>query len=169
MLQNESTVHTDEINELPWSVSPTNGAIIVDATGTAIASFEVRHHLKGVLGNCDRNADLAVRAVNAYKKRGGADIRQLQDRITKWADTNFPARTTADILLKLYEEVGEYARNPKAALEMGDILILLLDVAHQNGIDVHKAIEDKMDINEKRDWTVDPNTRIMRHVELTKA
>jgi NTP pyrophosphatase (non-canonical NTP hydrolase) len=169
MLQVESTVHTDEVNELPWSVSPTNGAVVVDATGTAIASFEVRHHLKGVLGNCDKNAALATRAVNAYKKRGGADIRQLQDRITQWADTNFPARTTADILLKLYEEVGEYARNPKAALEMGDIMILLLDVAHKNGIDVHKAVEDKMDINEKRDWTVDPNTRIMRHVELTKA
>jgi NTP pyrophosphatase (non-canonical NTP hydrolase) len=52
---------------------------------------------------------------------------------------------------------------------MGDIMILLLDVAHQNGIDVHRAVEEKMDINEKRDWTVDPNTRIMRHVELTKA
>jgi NTP pyrophosphatase (non-canonical NTP hydrolase) len=165
MLQIESTVHTDEANELPWSINPINGAEILDAKGATIASFEVRHHLKGVLGNCDRNADLAVRAANAYKKRGGADIRQLQDRITKWADTNFPARTTADILLKLYEEVGEYARNPKAALEMGDIMILLLDVAHKNDIDVHKAIEEKMDINEKRRWAVDANTRIMRHVE----
>jgi len=165
MLQVESTVHTDEINELPWSTDPINGAQIVDAKGATIASFEVRHHLRGILSNCDKNADLAVRAVNAYKKRGGADIRQLQDRITRWADTNFPNRTTADILLKLYEEVGEYARNPKAALEMGDIMILLLDVAHKNGIDVHKAIEDKMDINEKRGWKVDENTRIMRHVD----
>jgi len=165
MPQIESMVHTDELNELPWSVNPVNGAEILDAKGATIASFEVRHHFKGVLGNCDRNADLAVRAVNAYKKRGGADIRQLQDRITKWADENFPNRTTADILLKLYEEVGEYARNPKAALEMGDIMILLLDVAHKNGIDVHRAVEEKMDINEKRNWRVDPNTRIMRHVE----
>jgi NTP pyrophosphatase (non-canonical NTP hydrolase) len=117
------------------------------------------------MANCDKNADLAVRAVNAYKKRGGADIRQLQDRITKWADSNFPQRTTSDVLLKLYEEVGEYCRNPKSAPEMGDILILLLDVAHLNGIDVHKAVEEKMDINEKRSWQVDPNTRIMRHVE----
>lgn len=165
MLQVESEIHTDEINELPWSTDPINGAQIVDAKGATIASFEVRHHLRGILGNCDKNADLAVRAVNAYKKRGGADIRQLQDRITRWADANFPNRTTADILLKLYEEVGEYARNPKAALEMGDIMILLLDVAYKNGIDVHKAIEDKMDINEKRGWKVDENTRIMRHVD----
>lgn len=164
MLQVESTVHTDEANEVPWAVNPLNGAEIVDATGAVVASFEVRHHLRGVLGNCDKNADLAVRAVNAYKKRGGADIRQLQDRITRWADANFPNRSTADILLKLYEEVGEYARNPKASLEMGDILILLLDVAAQNGIDVHRAIEEKMDINEARQWRVDENTRIMRHV-----
>lgn len=165
MLQVESTVHTDEINETPWAVHPSRAAEIVDAHGATIATFEVRHHLRGVMGNCDKNADLAVRAVNAYKKRGGADMRQLQDRITKWADANFPARTTADILLKLYEEVGEYARNPKAALEMGDIMILLLDVAHKNGIDVHKAVEDKMDINETRTWAVDSHTRIMRHVE----
>ena len=165
MLQVESTVHTDEVNETPWAVHPERAAEVVDAHGATVATFEVRHHLRGVMGNCDKNADLAVRAVNAYKKRGGADMRQLQDRITKWADANFPARTTADILLKLYEEVGEYARNPKAALEMGDIMILLLDVAHKNGIDVHKAVEDKMDINEGREWEVDVNTRIMRHVE----
>lgn len=165
MLQVESTVHTDEVNETPWAVHPERAAEVVDAHGATVATFEVRHHLKGVLGNCDRNADLAVRAVNAYKKRGGADIRQLQDRITRWADSNFPHRTTSDILLKLYEEVGEYCRNPKSALEMGDIMILLLDVAHKNGIDVHKAVEDKMDINEGREWEVDVNTRIMRHVE----
>lgn len=164
MLNSENMVHTHELNELPWEINPINGAEIIDAKGAVIASFEVRHHLRGVLGNCDKNADLAVRAVNAYKKRGGADIRQLQDRITRWADANFPQRTTADILLKLYEEVGEYARNPKAALEMGDIMILLLDVASRNGIDVHRAIEDKMEINEAREWRVDENTRIMRHV-----
>lgn len=164
MLQIESTVHTDEMNDLPWRVNPSNAAEVVDAQGAVVASFEVRHHYKGVLANCDKNADFTVHAVNAYKKRGGADIRQLQERITKWADVNFPNRTTADILLKLYEEVGEYARNPKAALEMGDIMILLLDVAHKNGIDVHKAVEDKMDINETRQWRVDDHTRIMRHV-----
>lgn len=164
MLQVESTVHTDEANETPWSIDPINTAQILDAKGATIASFEVRHHLRGVMANCDKNAELAVRAVNAYKKRGGADIRQLQDRVTRWADSNFPERTTKDILLKLYEEIGEYCRNPQAALEMGDIMILLLDVAYKNGIDVHRAIETKMDINEARQWRVDENTGIMRHV-----
>ena len=161
MLQVESTIHTDEINDLPWSA---DGANVLDAHGAVVASFEVRHHLRGVIGNCDKNADLTVRAVNAYKRRGGADIRQLQERVTKWADEKFPGRGTADILLKLYEEIGEYARNPKSALELGDVMILLLDVANYNGIDIHRAIEEKMDINEARSWRVDENTRIMRHV-----
>ncbi len=165
MFQIESDVHTDETNELPWSIDQRHPSQIVDAKGATIANFEVRHHLRGVLGNCDKNAELAVRAVNAYKKRGGADIRQLQDRITRWADSKFPQRTTKDILLKLYEEIGEYARDPKAALEIGDVFILLLDVASRNGIDVHRAIEEKMDINEGREWQVDANTGIMRHVE----
>jgi NTP pyrophosphatase (non-canonical NTP hydrolase) len=165
MLQVESQTHTDEVNELPWEVSPIDDSQIVDAQGATIASFEVRHHYRGVLANCGKNAALAVRAVNAYKKRGGADIRQLQDRITRWADANFPERTTADVLLKLYEEVGEYARDPKSALELGDVMILLLDVAHINGIDVHAAIEAKMEVNEARQWRVDENTRIMRHVK----
>jgi hypothetical protein len=47
---------------------------------------------------------------------------------------------------------------------MGDIMILLLDVAYKNGIDVHRAVEMKMDINESRQWRVDENTGIMRHV-----
>lgn len=161
----ESDVHNDEINEIPWEVSPVNGAIVLDAKGAAVASFEVRNTTRGVMGNCDKNADLVVRAVNAYKKRGGADIKQLQERITKWANSKFPNRSTADILLKLYEEVGEYARDPKSEQEFGDVLILLLDVAHMNGIDVHRAIENKMDINETRHWVVDANTRIMRHVK----
>lgn len=164
MFQVESGVHTNEANELPWGVNPSNSAELVDAKGATIANFEVRHHLMGVMGNCDKNADLAVRAVNAYTKRGGADIRQLQQRITTWADSKFPNRTTADILLKLYEELGEYARDPKAALELGDVMILLLDAAYKNGIDVHKAVNEKMDINDKREWRVDENTRIMRHI-----
>lgn len=160
----ESTVHTDEGNELPWRVNPENDGEILDAKGGQIASFEVRHYEKGVLGNCSKNADLAVRAVNAYAKRSGADIKQLQTRICEWADRQFPNRTTADILLKLYEELGEYARDPKSAPELGDVMILLLDAAHRNGIDIQKAVSEKMDLNEKRQWKVDENTRIMRHI-----
>jgi NTP pyrophosphatase (non-canonical NTP hydrolase) len=160
----EALGYNDEQNPLPWSKSEENDALLVDANGLPVADFETRDIYRGVTGSCSANADFALRAVQAYSKRAGADTRQLQDRIVDWADQNFPNRTTADILLKLYEELGEYARDPKSAPEFGDIMILLLDVARMNDIDITKAVNDKMDINEQRKWKVDPNTRIMRHV-----
>jgi NTP pyrophosphatase (non-canonical NTP hydrolase) len=160
----EAKGYTDGMNPLPWRKHEGNDALLVDANGLPVADFETRDEYKGVTGSCDLNADFALRAILAYNKRAGADIKQLQDRIVDWADKNFPNRTTADVLLKAYEEIGEYARDPKSSLELGDIMILLLDVAHMNGIDVSKAISDKMDINEKREWAVDPITKIMRHV-----
>ncbi len=160
----EAEGYTDEMNPLPWKKHESNEALLVDANGIPVADFETRDEYKGVTGSCDINADFALRAVLAYNKRAGADIKQLQDRICEWADKNFPNRTTADVLLKAYEEIGEYARNPKSESEFGDIMILLLDVARMNGIDITRAISEKMDVNEKREWAVDPNTKIMRHV-----
>lgn len=160
----EALGYNDEQNPLPWRKHEENDAILVDANGLPVADFETRDIYLGVTGSCSINADFALRAVQAYSKRAGADTRQLQDRIVNWADQNFPNRTTADILLKLYEELGEYARDPKSAPEFGDIMILLLDVARMNDIDITKAVNDKMDLNESREWRVDPNTRIMRHV-----
>lgn len=160
----EALGYNDEQNPLPWRKHEENDAILVDANGLPVADFETRDIYRGVTGSCSINADFALRAVQAYSKRAGADTRQLQDRIVNWADQNFPNRTTADILLKLYEELGEYARDPKSAPEFGDIMILLLDVARMNDIDITKAVNDKMDLNESREWRVDPNTRIMRHV-----
>jgi|GEM_PF-3581873 len=163
-----SLLHTNEQNPLPWSTHPDNDSVVVDANGAAVANFEVRHQHKGVLANCEKNADLAVRSVNAFAKRGGADIRRLQHVVTTWADEVFPNRQTPDILLKLYEEVGEYARNPKAAAEFADIMILLLDLAAINGIDIQKAVTEKMVINVGRTWAVDSQTRIMRHTHDEK-
>ena len=163
-----SITHTDEQNPLPWSVHPLNQMAIIDANGAVIADFEVRHQYKGILANCEKNAEYAARAANAFAKRSGADIRRLQEIITVWADATFPNRRTPDILLKLYEEVGEFARNPKSAAEFADIMILLLDLAHINGIDAHKAVVEKMIINSQRSWKVDSETRIMRHVKDEK-
>ena len=163
-----SLLHTHEQNPLPWSIHPGNDMVVIDANGAAVANFEVKHQYNGVLGNCEKNADLTVRSVNAFARRGGADIRRLQQVVTTWADEVFPNRRTPDILLKLYEEVGEYARDPKAAAEFADIMILLLDLAAINGIDIHKAVTEKMAINVGRTWTVDSQTRIMRHTRDEK-
>lgn len=157
----ESDFHTKEMSPGPWKAEDT---MLMDANGAMIANFEVRHTTLGLLQGAYDNCKFAADAMNAYHKRAGADIRQLQKRVKDWADRQFPNRTTADVLLKLYEELGEYARDPKSEPELGDIMILLLDAAAMNGIDIQRAVSEKMDVNEKRQWKVDENTRIMRHV-----
>lgn len=162
----ESMGHTDARNPRPWKVNPEMPSQILDKNDELIADFEVRHINWGVRANCELNAAFAVEAVNEFNE-GKGEIRLLQTRICEWADSIFPNRSTADILLKMYEELGEYARDPKSHLELADVMILLLDAAHLNGIDVWGAVNAKMDINEKRRWNLDANTRIMRHVEGT--
>jgi hypothetical protein len=162
----ESMSHTDDRNPRPWKVNPAMPSQILDRDDQLIADFEVRHVDRGVLANCEKNAEFAVEAVNQFNE-GLGEIRLLQIRICEWANSIFPERCTPDILLKMYEELGEYARDPKSPLELADVMILLLDTAYLNGIDVWAAVNAKMDINEKRRWKLDANTRIMRHEEGT--
>ena len=155
----ESDFHTTELSPIPWKADEVE---LRDANGAMIATFEVRHTTLGLLEGAYKNCQLAADAVNTYTRADG--LLAMQCRVAMWANKQFPNRTTADVLLKLYEELGEYARNPKAEHEFADVIILLLDAAHMNNIDIAKAIEEKMEINESRKWQVDPNTRIMRHV-----
>ena len=62
------------------------------------------------------------------------------------------------------EEIPEFFRD-QSADELADIGILLYDVANLVGVDLDQAIRDKMVINKKRTWKIDPVTRIARHVE----
>lgn len=155
----ESDFHTTELSPTPWKADEVE---LRDANGAMIATFEVRHTTLGLLEGAYKNCQLAADAVNTYTRPDG--LLAMQCRVAMWANKQFPNRTTADVLLKLYEELGEYARNPKAEHEFADVMILLLDAAHMNNIDIAKAIDEKMEINESRKWQVDPNTRIMRHV-----
>lgn len=154
----ESFEHTIHRSPLPWKAEDTQ---LLDANGVMIATFEVRHTTKGLLEGAYKNCEYAASAANNLMHDG---LLAMQERVGMWADNQFPQRSTADVLLKLYEELGEYARNPKSDLEFADVMILLLDAARMNNINIAKAVDEKMTINEERKWTVDPNTRIMRHV-----
>ena len=48
-------------------------------------------------------------------------------------------------------------------LEYADVLILLLDIASLRGIDAIAAAHEKMSVNERRQWAVDPRTGLMSH------
>jgi len=91
-------------------------------------------------------------------------ISQLQERIKIWADGVFPHRTAWNAATKLMmEEIPEWAQAMDDPMEYADLVILILDVASLKGIDVEKAVMEKMDINEGRNWVIDKEKGTMHH------
>jgi len=78
--------------------------------------------------------------------------------IITWADNIIPNRSPADAIKKLsMEEVPELWNSLKRngtvdPLEVADVLILALDICHMSGIDPLDAINEKMAINQCRNW-----------------
>lgn len=95
-------------------------------------------------------------------------IGDLQREIAEWADGLIPDRTVHTALSKLMlEELPELISSGASdELEFADVVILVLDMAHLQGIDIEKAVKTKMDINRKRTWKVDEITGLMSHVEI---
>lgn len=82
-------------------------------------------------------------------------LMSLQSSIVSWIDEVHPNRTPESTLLKLFEEIGELVNDPSDVMEYADVMIIMLDLAHQNGIsarDLLLAIEAKHDINVHRTW-----------------
>ena len=94
-----------------------------------------------------------------------ADIAKLQNEIAAWADELNPDRRALGLIAKLLEELGELIASERVAdpLELADVLILALDLAHIQGIDVESAITQKMAINRARHWRIADNGS-MTHV-----
>jgi hypothetical protein len=77
----------------------------------------------------------------------------MQNDITAWANEIFPNRTIESTIRKLVEdELPEFQGRPTDAGEYADLVILILDIAGQQGIDVARAVQNKMQINRKRSW-----------------
>jgi len=92
-------------------------------------------------------------------------ISELQAEIAAWADQLNPDRRPIGIIAKMLEELGELIASERIAdpLELADVLILALDLAHLQGIDVESAIMQKMAINRARKWRIADNGS-MTHV-----
>lgn len=86
----------------------------------------------------------------SYTQGTVADSQRL---ITAWADKTFPDRTIEEAVKKLKKETAELEVSGHLdAGEFADVAILLFDIAHLQGIDLSRAIENKMRINESRTW-----------------
>ena len=81
------------------------------------------------------------------------DVQELTRQVVDWADWAFPERTPTSALIKLYEEIGELSRDLRSPGEYADVFIMVLDLAHMHGVDVARAIRDKIEINRRRTWS----------------
>lgn len=88
----------------------------------------------------------------------------IEQVIAEWADEVFPHRTVTNALSKLVlEEIPEYLMNQDDPMELADVGILVYDIAQLKGINLEQAIRDKMAINRKRTWRINPETGLMKH------
>lgn len=96
------------------------------------------------------------------------NLSETQKRILKnKIDKGFNITDINKEFCLLYGEVAEAYdafRKDKAdyAEELADIAIYLMGIAEISGIDLEKAIEDKIAINEKRIYKKDENGRLVR-------
>lgn len=92
-------------------------------------------------------------------------VQDLQADIAEWADQLNPDRTALSLIAKMLEELGELIASERQddPLELADVLILALDLAHIKGIDLTDAVVRKMRVNRSRVWRIADNGA-MSHV-----
>lgn len=92
-------------------------------------------------------------------------VQELQADIAQWADQLNPDRTALSLIAKMLEELGELIASERQddPLELADVLILALDLAHIKNIDLVDAVQRKMRVNRSRVWRIADNGA-MSHV-----
>lgn len=94
-------------------------------------------------------------------------ISGLQKEIAEWADEVFPDRTAHNAVCKLMlEEIPELMQSKSMdPMEFADVLILILDIAHLQDIDIEAAVLSKMALNRTREWAVCSESGLLSHVK----
>jgi len=81
----------------------------------------------------------------------GSNIDDLALEIQNQADGLFPDRTDDQMWLKLWTEMGEFAKD-RTEDELADVLIMILDFAARKLWPIEKAVRRKMATNQLRQW-----------------
>ncbi len=81
----------------------------------------------------------------------------LAETVAEWIEPLVPQRDSMNTCIKMTEEVSElmhaiHTKDGNVGEECADVLILLLDVAKLNGIDLEHEFVRKMRINYSRNW-----------------
>jgi NTP pyrophosphatase (non-canonical NTP hydrolase) len=81
----------------------------------------------------------------------------MTDEVVEWVSEIFPDRHPMHTTIKMVEEVSElmdavFTGGRNVGEECADVLILLLDIAHLTGVDLHREFKNKMAVNRNRKW-----------------
>lgn len=85
-------------------------------------------------------------------------LKDITKEVVEWADQIAPARQPKDAVVKMVSETSELLdavlnKDPRAVREeIGDVMILLVDLANMYNINPVHAAEDKMGVNRQRKW-----------------
>lgn len=89
------------------------------------------------------------------------DIYDLKNEVVGWANEIAPDRNPQDTVIKGVSEMSELLDAVvnkginDVRGELGDVLILLVDLGHMYDIDIINAALEKMEINRARKWTTE--------------
>lgn len=99
----------------------------------------------------------AMRAPTALLDRFGAEVAQ-------WAEATFPGQTAKSKADHLVDEARELADAPDDGEEMADVLLLLLHIAHMQGVNLMLEARKKLEINKRRQWGPADTRGVHKHV-----
>lgn len=91
-------------------------------------------------------------------------ISHLQAEALRWTSAHFPNQTVLGKIEHLRSEVNELHDAPEDGEEMADCLLLLLDIASHQGVDLMDEAWKKLEKNKLRQWGKPDELGVIRHV-----
>lgn len=89
--------------------------------------------------------------------------------VGEWADKIFnqaPGGFSDErVLLHIVEEIGELCRVPGDVIEMADIILCIMHLAHRKGVDLGKAMVEKHKLCMEAEWHYAEDSGRMRRVK----
>lgn len=94
------------------------------------------------------------------------NIKMMQGMVVEWISPLLPDRQPMATAVKMTEELSELMgamlhEDKNIGEECADVLILLLDIAYLNGVDISEEFWEKMKINRSRNWV--PKQGALKH------
>lgn len=92
------------------------------------------------------------------------DLDFLALMTAEWAIKQFPMATPASWVTQLSQKAEELAADPRNSEEMADLGLLLFGLAATAGVDLRRAIEEKLAKNKARTWGAPDAEGVVEHI-----